>query len=546
MAAIGTPVLNNGLFMRDTEYAINSNQITYAHLSTQLGNPKPTDLGPVDIWAAQQKVEMPLYSMANFGGRNVITVDNPNGEYKWQMPIVNDLPFIVEDMEPSNTTKGIDGQTFRIKMSRRDFGHGAIISYDKYSGAELYITGDDIQPTGDGVIYTCRLVNNDSTRFLDNAFLEPNTKYFRKTSAKGEFSQKYDDVVTRSGFREFMNYVGNTDAHVSEHVTERADALIRGTYGFTGRGTVPIMEIWQYADYKKLDPSIVNLNQLQGALGKDATKKAIADGTLSASFLTKLEAAMITKIGVDLETYLMWGLGGKITDDGIDESRMTTGLWTQLNNSSMLIYVKPAFSLDLFRTEIYNFFAGKEDMRYPESNRIIHVQTGRGGLQMVSKAIAAEGLGSGLVINATEIGAITGKGLELGWITPTFTRYAIPGVANLVFEYNPAFDNYNTNSIENPLVDGFPLSSYSFIIFDVTDNTNDNIFLLKRAEQHNLRWFYQNGTCDYLGRPSAFQSNGLFSGYKVYMRQAHQAIWVKDPTKVLKIVMKNPVTGGHL
>jgi len=40
---------------------------------------------------------------------------------------------------------------------------------------------------------------------------------------------------------------------------------------------------------------------------------------------------------------------------------------------------------------------------------------------------------------------------------------------------NPAFDNVNTNDIENPIIDGFPLSSYSFIIFDITDNTNDNI-----------------------------------------------------------------------
>jgi hypothetical protein len=30
----------------------------------------------------------------------------------------------------------------------------------------------------------------------------------------------------------------------------------------------------------------------------------------------------------------------------------------------------------------------------------------------------------------------------------------------------------------------------------------------------------------------------------VMMTQTMPAIWVKDPTKVLKIVMRNPVTGG--
>jgi hypothetical protein len=30
----------------------------------------------------------------------------------------------------------------------------------------------------------------------------------------------------------------------------------------------------------------------------------------------------------------------------------------------------------------------------------------------------------------------------------------------------------------------------------------------------------------------------------VMMSQTITSIWVKDPTKVLKIVMRNPVTGG--
>jgi hypothetical protein len=41
-----------------------------------------------------------------------------------------------------------------------------------------------------------------------------------------------------------------------------------------------------------------------------------------------------------------------------------------------------------------------------------------------------------------------------------------------------------------------------------------------------------------------FQSSGQFNGYRVYMTQTMPAVWVKDPTKVLKIVMRNPITGG--
>jgi len=131
-----------------------------------LKSAEPMDMGPVDLWAMAQKVEMPLYQMASFGGKNTIMVDNAKGEYKWQVPVTQDLPYIIEDIEGGNTSKGIDGTTFKIKVNKRAFGHGDIITYDKYNGAEMYITAEDILPAGDGFIYTVQLVNNDNVKFL--------------------------------------------------------------------------------------------------------------------------------------------------------------------------------------------------------------------------------------------------------------------------------------------------------------------------------------------------------------------------------------------
>jgi len=128
----------------------------------------------------------------------------------------------------------------------------------------------------------------------------------------------------------------------------------------------------------------------------------------------------------------------------------------------------------------------------------------------------------------------------------SFTSYTIPFLANVKFVLNPSFDNVHTNDIENPIIDGYPLSSYTFMVFDITDGKNDNIYLLKRKTDMGLRLWYQNGTMDYLGRSSGFQSSGSFNGYRVFMSQMYPAIWVKDPTKVLKFVMRNPITGGSL
>jgi hypothetical protein len=537
---MATPVLNNGIFLRDNQYQTSSHVDSY-HLSNLLKSAEPTDLGPVDLWAMAQKVEMPLYQMSSFGGKNVIMVDNARGEYKWQIPVAQDLPYIVEDIEPGNATKGVDGQTFQIKLNKRSFGHGDIITYDKYNGVEMYITAADVVPVGDGFVYTVQLVNNDNTKFLENKYLTVGTKVFRKGSARGEYGERFSDLGNVSaGFREFYNYVGGAEAHVHYSISSRADLMMKG--GMKADGTVPVIELWRNFD-KSLDPSITNLETMAEKMGKDYVKKAYQSGQLSRSFLTTLEAAHLTKIANDIETYLMWGQGGRIKQDGPDDIRLSVGLWKQLDNSYKRIYNRGSFTLELFKSEIFNFFNGRVEFKGPDPQRALIVQTGLGGMKLVNEAIKKEAVNSGLVLNAHELGAVTGKGMDLNFGF-AYTSYVIPFLANVKFVLNPAFDNVHTNDIENPIIDGFPLSSYNFIIFDITDNTNDNIFLLKLSWDNQLKWFYQNGTMDYMGRTQGFQSSGNFNGYRVFMTQTMPAIWVKDPTKVLKIVMRNPITGG--
>lgn len=539
---MATPVLNNGIFLRDTAYEASSHVDSY-HLLNMMKDADPMDLGPVDLWAMMQKVEMPLYQLSNFGGKNVIMVDNARGEYRWQTPVAQDLPYIIEDIEPGNTVKGQDGTTFKIKMSKREFGHGDIITYDKYNGVELYITVDDILPAGDAFIYTVQLVNNDNYKFLDNKYLAPGTKFFRKSSARGEYGERFSDIRTGAGFREFYNFVGGAEAHVHYSVSSRADMMAKG--GLNQNGTVPVTEIWRSLD-PNIDPSITSLDDMVKKMGKDSVKKAISNGTLGRTFLTQMESAHLSKIALDIETYIMWGHGGRIKQDGPDDVRLSVGLWKQLDNSFKRVYNKSNFSLELFRAELFNFYNGRVEFQGPDPKRQIIVQTGMGGMRMVNEAIKREAVGSGLVINAASnngIGAIGGQGMNLHFGF-AYTSYTIPFLANVQFVLNPAFDNVHTNDIENPLIDGFPLSSYSFVVFDITDSGNDNIFLLKWKWDNQLKWWYQNGTMDYMGRTKGFQSSGQFNGYRVYMSQTMPAIWVKDPTKVLKIVMRNPITGG--
>ena len=110
---MATPVMNNGIFLRDTAYNASSHVDSY-HLVNMLKDAEPMDLGPVDLWAMSQKVEMPLYQMSSFGGKNVIMVDNARGEYRWQTPVSIDLPYVVEDIEPDNTFKVFRYSNFQL------------------------------------------------------------------------------------------------------------------------------------------------------------------------------------------------------------------------------------------------------------------------------------------------------------------------------------------------------------------------------------------------------------------------------------------------
>ena len=495
---MATPVLNNGIFLRDTNYKASSHVDSY-HLTQMLGSAEPMDMGPIDLWAMTQKVEMPLYQMASFGGKNTIMVDNARGEYKWQTPIAQDLPYSLGKIDSvtdaTGVARGIDGQTFKILLSKRTFGHGDIITYDKYNGKELYVTADDILPSGDGFVYTVQLVNNDNAAGLADKYLVSGTKFFRKGSARGEYGERFSDLETGTGFREFYNFVGGAEAHVHYSISSRADLMLKG--GMNADGTIPVTEIWRTFD-QDVDPSVSSLESMVEIMGADYVKRAFDNGNLSRTFLTNMEAAHLNKVASDIETYLMWGHGGRVKQDGPDDIRMSVGLWKQLDNSYKRIYNKSSFSLDMFKTELYNFYQGKIELEGPDPKRTLIVQTGIGGMKLVNDAIAKEaaGLGSAYVTNTDALGMVTGSGMDLGF-GYAFTSYVIPFLANVRFVLNSAFDNLHTNDIENPL-----------------------------------------------GRTQGFASSGNFNGYRVMMTQTMPAVWVKDPTKVLKIVMKNPVTGG--
>lgn len=538
---MATPAIVNGIFFRDTKYDV-SQHLDKAHLMA-IQPEVPQDLGIVDMWAFIQKREMPLYKMANFGGKGTILTDTQ--QYMFKVPVaIDDMAEIVKDI--SNTeTPGIDNQKFKILVNDEKFGHGSILKFDKYGRFELVVTHDPIRRVGDAFEYTVKLINNDNAQYLDKRYLAPGIRIQKIGSVRApEFGQAWDSTkYTGAAMREYMNYVGMAEAQDHYYVSKEASII-----GVDQK----IVEFIQI-DGLKEDVGIPSLERYMESAGVSkydlATK--YKNGDVRVSWATVMDVKCIQKIARDIENYLMWGSGGRVLLDGADEVIMPVGLWSQIDGGGYKhIYTRDSFNLDMFKTVIQNFYHGKVDYKGPDPNRILYVQTGLAGMYLANEMIRKEANAHSLIYNGTDVGALSGDRLNLSFGL-FYTEIIIPFIATLRFIYNPAFDNTVVNSVENPMIDGYNLSSYSFIVFDVDElGGSDNIKLLKWSKDNELHWKVENGTWYHPATPllnrGGFLSSGDFSGYRAKFWQRYPAIWVKDPTRVLKMVMKNPITGNTL
>ena len=111
--------------------------------------------------------------------------------------------------------------------------------------------------------------------------------------------------------------------------------MIKG--GMNADGTVPVTEIWRTSS-DSMDPSVTSLDDMVKVMGKDKVRRAFDNGDLSRTFLTQMESAHLTKVANNIESYLMWGQGGRVRQDGPDDVRLSVGLWKQLDNSFKRVY----------------------------------------------------------------------------------------------------------------------------------------------------------------------------------------------------------------
>jgi hypothetical protein len=542
----------NGIYLRTREYDVDVHNLDTAHLMRMNAGhtnmyEKSTDLGMVRPWITTGYMERDgLFDMINTSqGVKRVTLDGHIARF--QYPIGQQPTKILEDISGTDTA-GIDGTTFKMKFNK-PFGNGAILSPDKFLQLEVIVTPDQI--TGNdasGYVHTVRLNStNAKFKFLDKSYLQQGTVWFRTGSVGAEYSRTYDSLnKIKAGHREYYLHVGEGFAHKHFEVTrDAAFSKAEGPIIKSLQEYRQMLEIYEFAKGSPLAEAVmrnetpVDFYVKKGLSPKDALERVKSE-LVGKAVIPVVEAIAMKEVQRDVDFYSVWGSGGTVLIDGKQEVNLPVGLFHQFNLGSFVPYNIPTFTLERLEAILSSRLKDKMD---PYGRQIITIGSGRGGLKIAREQIRKRFLGNNYTTMSKDY--ISGDdNQQLFLDTQNFMSYRWEfGIIR--FTHIPALDPITANEISNPMYMGHRLSSYMYIIDDLSGE-GGNVEELVYGADWDFNHFYENGRLDYetMGhgkRP--FHGNHNIPGFKVFVEKRHKAYRLIDPTKSLIIKPINPNTG---
>jgi hypothetical protein len=260
------------------------------------------------------------------------------------------------------------------------------------------------------------------------------------------------------------------------------------------------------------------------------------------------------------EKGLMWAQGGYVSGgQGRKKVRVASGLYPQLRNGNRVTYND--ISLELIERQVANLFYNSG---IPVNQRRTKIMTGQGGINQISKELydRLKQINPYLVQGKDIPGGLFyGSQDNAGFKLPRFTQFFSPVAGYIEFVHNPALDNVYGVRDQDGLIGEYPITSYTYMILDVTDqnitnaaarinskvrvengfNNGNNIVLVKPQDYGELYWGYIDGQHSHLGAAGmkGMNSANMYNGYQIWMK-SFGMIWVKDVTRTLLIEKARP------
>lgn len=555
--------------MRQTEYATVKSSLDSSNVFEFWGNNKSvTDFGMIDYYATKGYMPMRAARM-----KSVERVFIDTNEFTYSYPTAEKEFYVLEDL--SGTDKpGIAKSKFRVKFNCDKYDNLWVITPDTQLPVALYITEDEIERDGDGVIMTLGLLGeNVDARHWSKELLAPGTKYFGTRTLHTEYNQTFSGVPKHGGGkREFMAWVGYDDQQLHYSVTRQA-----------AKSVVPVSGLKNYDDFQQV---IQTYEFMPGTLGYDLAmltpeakqsfngdiaaayraahggsstmaERAMAKDSLLNVWAPKIEMLAMQLLNQMVDEAAYYNPGGTVSVDGVTDAKMALGLFHQYMLGNTSNYNIGHLTKEFLETMVISRIQGKEPYSPDGMGPEVVLRTGKGGLSVVHNFLSKLPSQAGLVWSTDGIVQnIGGNNRNLHFATPVFNSWMSAAGVRFRVEYEPSLDPETANHITNPVVPvnngvgGFRLSSYIFIVDDLSANNSNggqsNVCEILYRPDYQLRRWFINGQLAYPGSENSdggWAAASNHAGFESFMALKNKAFWLKDPTKSLVLKPLNPFTG---
>jgi hypothetical protein len=544
-----------GIFMGQGSMLGLKNHIDIPYV-TNMAPESPINFGVLDIWALKQRTNSPLLT---FALDNAQVMYSGADFYEFSLPTAIDTTNRLVSGGLDRDKFGMDGEEIPFTVTRRDLSGGSIFKFDLTSRISFTVVDRRIEQNGEQFKLWAVLNTNAFVKYVTKAEFQPGRQIIKIADTRSlDFSSnKAVWQLSGGGLAKYRNYLSNAKLQQSYRVTSGAVEYLNSDTRITPdkikQFEDTVLEFYQVkgiADNRFI--KLTNAPEYQHLAEQVAVQKAQGNG--EAALVNLLDSLAITMIQRQNNDLMIWSDQIDQLRDGYDTTRLVPGVWFQMD----LAGYKHSYSIDLFTLDtitdaIKDFERGKVPDRESVSDNVYTVKTGRGGQQLIYEAMMKKGFNVEGVVQNAEFGFITGpNAANLTRNIARFIKYQIPNVGYLQVEYEPGFDPVMADEFVNPiLAGGYRLSSYTMLIEDY-NMSRDNMVIVRRKGS-KLRMMVEAGDETHPFLRSGMNINGSniqvhaatdeLSGYQVkFIGSADTAI-IMDPTKLLKLVPKNPRTG---
>lgn len=417
----------------------------------------PTRFGMVDARLFSSEIDSDIINKPwvwlTAAQGHIMSTDPGKTDYCWGLveDVIADARITrVDDALPAQPGKGF--LEFKIYLDRGWFHEPVLLKTESHDAPLLRIIGHPVEISADEYEYTVRLQDGQADSWLDPKYLQVGRRVLDgATSTADELNYKYggDSFANTFELQSQIGYVGRKIEVTDKFIRLEMNGKSKGSsYSMSGGGGT-------YRDGCAIG---VGYTYQPGLADKTQSKK-VPQG----SFITMAEARLSERLQEDKNFLMEFGRTEITSDWDTGRPIKVAPGWRQIRRDGH--YHPHNGTINLY--DIYERLNDIFVTRYGVGEPTVVLRTGKGGIQLFSRAVLAEaGLSPFVLLDSYFVSSttseITPKALSFG---AQFTEILMPNGVKLKVMYDPTKDNPRYYPEKVPGTN----YSYESFTFDVLD-----------------------------------------------------------------------------